>query len=54
MKTHMSEGNPPVGRGRATVRACPVLLADARPVFASAAPVARARRGGIALRGAPT
>ena len=54
MKIHMWEVNPPVGRGRATIRAGPAFVADARPVFASAAPVARARRGGIALRGAPT
>ena len=54
-------GNPPRGpRGRgdrggyAAARACPAFGADARPVLASAAPVARARREGIALRGAPT
>ena len=54
MRIHMSRVNQPVGRWRAAVLACPAFVADARPVLASAAPVARARRGGIALRSAPT
>ena len=39
-------------RWRAAVHACPAFVADARPVLASAAPVARARRVHIALLGA--
>ena len=50
----MSRVNQPVGRWRAAVLACPAFVADARPILASAAPVARARRGSIAVLGAPT
>ena len=40
--------------GISTVGACPAFVADARPVAASAAPVAAARRVLIALLVAPT